>query len=234
MDPKLLQPQPIESNTNTNIKHDTDTTNTTQSSTIPSDVNGVIWDVSINRSSVLYKYRYKYRKSTDSDQSQESKSNNADSSHPHYQSQYRSSSSKKNQNQGQGQNNLRKSTSIHVVYADTMMVVGDFDKLLSKDPKNSPITHYCGIGEWDNVAFTKVGAGGLCQKGDYDYPNQVRTSTVGGLGNGKLFVGGSFWYRVWGGITVGLLDIMHIGMYDGKHQYFVLCTIYTVIVTLFY
>lgn len=32
----------------------------------------------------------------------------------------------------------------------------------------------------------------------------------------KLFVGGRFWYRVWGGLDAGLLDIKHIGMYSGE------------------
>lgn len=141
-------------------------------------LNGVIWDIAINRSSVII-----YRKPVKS----------------------KSSSSSKH--------NLRKST--QAVYADKMMVVGDFDQMLLKGSEADPVIHYCGIGEWDNVAFSKVG-GGLCQKGDYDYPNELRTATLGGSTFDQLFVGGSFWYRVWGGISVGLLDIMHIGMYDGK------------------
>ena len=141
MDPKIVQP--LES-TNTNNNSDA--------------VNGVIWDVAINRSSILY--------------------------HKHI------STESKGFSDGWG---YRSEKTELDVYADTMLMVGDFDKLLTKDPKNSPIAHFCGIGKWDNVAFTKVGSGGLCQKGDYDYANQIRTATVGGSKLDKLFVGGSFW-----------------------------------------
>ena len=73
---------------------------------------------------------------------------------------------------------------------NTMFVVGAFDTVTKKSQ-----VQFCSIGEFDGLAFEKVGEG-LCPRGaDSSTSMRIETAVIGS--DGDLFVGGSFESRVW-------------------------------------